>query len=112
MGWTFMHREPDDSDMDFFSRELRPLIVRGLYNHKAAKVTYLAVEISEGDRAGKIFGLVALWDTAAGHYNFGVKYIEEGSGPYARTCPTSILDMLSPVEEVYPLGSYGHIQRV
>ena len=32
------------------------------------------------------------------YYNFGYKYMDESYGPVAADCPTSILDLLSPIE--------------
>jgi len=107
MGWTFTHRGSEVSDMEFYANRLRPHVIRELYNHRAMNAIYMAVECADGDDKGKIFGLVALWKTEAGRLNYGFKMLEEGNGPVASTCPLHILTMLSPVDELYPPGSFG-----
>lgn len=51
----------------------------------------------------KVYGVVCLIrHVPKDHYNFGYKDMDESCGPNVSECPERILDLLSPVEDLYP----------
>ncbi len=107
MGWDFTNRDATMNDMDFFNAELAPHTVLAAFNHRDEQAVYLAVRLAGEDGGGHVLGLVTLYEWANGRCNYGYKLIEEGCGPVAASCPPAILDLLSPVETLYPTAGCG-----
>lgn len=106
MGWTGVHRNPDEDDKTFFAHELGPgFVVEDAARSRSEEAVYLAVRYATGAWEGKTVGMVASYSESPSRFRYRV--IEEGLGPVARSCPPRILDRLSPVEELYPKGSFG-----
>jgi len=106
MGWMFVHKERNESVLDFFKRELE-------YENENTKLTilkksgkYYAVEVIHKSKLGQyeyddkvVVGMVILTKNCPSDYhNFGYKVIEETCGPVERKCPESILKLLTPTK--------------
>jgi hypothetical protein len=121
MGWTSYYRAPGQTDLDHFRNELigttdpagaanadgvrHALIAGASYRN----VFYGAVQISHPDGSSYVTAVVCLmkrfpsrkpaWSNDA---NFCYKSMDEGAGPCETQCPQRILDLLSPIEQIYP----------
>lgn len=97
MGWVFTHRDRGISTADFLAQDLG----RGVEIVASAchfNVAYLALATGRG-----VMGAVVLtqW-VPKDHHNFGMKWIDESMGPGMYGCPQRILDLLDPVECLFP----------
>lgn len=106
MGWIELHRKPGEDDKAFFANELGPgFVVEDASRNRGEEAVYLAIRYASGEWEGKTVAMVALYSESPSRFRYTI--IEEGLGPFARSCPPHILDRLSPVEELYPEGSFG-----
>lgn len=97
MGWTYQHREKGIKERDFWQREFG----EGYEVVDVSKVSgtvYLAVKNGAGLTAAAV--VLTKW-VPNDYYNFGYKDQDESMGPYEAKAPDRILDLLSPVEELY-----------
>jgi hypothetical protein len=90
----------------FKSADPRVIQYRLLDCATVRSVFYAAVEITEPDKDRKfvtafVFMLKRVPKAADG-FNFGWKDLTESCGPYATDAPAKILDLLTPVEEIWP----------
>lgn len=97
MGWTFTHRERGLSTQDYLAESLIPdaKIVASASHWNAC---HLAIETAGGVHAAVV---LTRWARDDWH-NFGTKWIDESMGPNEITCPDWIIDLLSPVAQLYP----------
>lgn len=114
MGTTAMMREPGLSVHEQLMREIsfkdpsNPDAFRVL-DHALVKRSqyYAAAEHLNGPKAGKVFAIMAIIGYG-GHgdgMNFSYKAMTDAEGPSDDECPARILDLLSPVEDLYSPGS-------
>ncbi|WP_217925024.1 DUF6927 domain-containing protein [Miltoncostaea oceani] len=96
MGWTFHHRERGQSAEDYIAE-----LYDGAYGVVVDSVTYLDRSFIALRTKDGIAGEVLLTRWCRGHHNFGYKAISESSGPAEDTCPARILDLLSPIDQLY-----------
>jgi hypothetical protein len=69
---------------------------------------YAAVKLgsNHGERAGLITALIIMTsNNKKEHYNFGYKDMTEGCGPHFYKCPKRIINLLSPVDDLYDADS-------
>lgn len=102
MGWMFAHRERGTRTEGYLAQDLGEgiAIVASACHLSAA---YLAVQTDRG-----VAGVVVLTRWVRDHdHNFGTKWSDETCGPYQVDCPARLLDLLSPVEDLYPNLSFG-----
>jgi len=101
MGWSFEHRDKGTSNLDYF-REGWSEGYELLDGATVGGTFYGALRRPDG----KVEAVVNLTRWVPNDYfNFGYKSMTESWGPGESRCPQRILDMLSPVEELYPEGS-------
>jgi hypothetical protein len=91
MGWSTYHRPAGQSDREHFQQELNA--GSEILASTTIKNTFYAA-VRKGD---EVFALVILIQRTRGEYNFGAKWMDETVGPNEANCPTSILDMLTPL---------------
>jgi hypothetical protein len=104
MGWTFTHKDKGVPIKEFFDKEfadkdgVSPIVACAVIE----KVAYLAYRSKDS----LIYGLVCALQYAPKDYNFnfGYKDMSEEMGPRFNKCPAQILDLLSPVEELFGDG--------
>lgn len=106
MGWSYGPRHKGESHKDYFSK---------LFDHPNGKVldaaggfneVYIAFQAPEG-----VIGIAVQvqWvPTDAWGHNFGYKAAEESMGPPIQNCPQRILELLSPLDQLYTPGSDSH----
>jgi hypothetical protein len=97
MGWTWTHREPGVSHLDWFRREFG-----GEHPERLVAMTSVGTVCygAWADEDGTVHGLVVLTGRAPNdYYNFGYKDMTETMGPNEARCPESILKLLSPLPE-------------
>ena len=105
MGWSWQYRPRGQSHAEFFGEGL----VEGAkllktYQHER-KVVFAVMEYTPAWRAEKGLGPIRIMEVflirwANSYYNFGYKPMSEFSGPGVVGCPNSMLDMLSPIEDI------------
>lgn len=96
MGWLFSHRDRGISTEDYLAQSLSA-DAKIVASSSHLNVSYLAVETAAGISAVVV---LTQWDSRDWH-NFGTKWIDESMGPVQANCPARILDLLSPVSELY-----------
>lgn len=96
MGWLFSHRDRGISTEDYLAQSLGT-DGKIVASSSHLNVSYLAVETAAGISAVVV---LTQWDPRGWH-NFGTKWIDESMGPVQARCPARILDLLSPVSELY-----------
>jgi len=100
MGWTFLHRAKGLRTEDIFRQDFGEGVLR--FRLVGRSEAYMAYRTGKGP----VIGLVCLTQyRSRDRCNFGYKDMDESMGPYYYNCPKEILEMLSPLEEVYALGS-------
>ncbi|MCS3801092.1 hypothetical protein [Niastella sp. OAS944] len=110
MGWTTFNFK--GSRTDFIKEHLSydPDWATLVDHAVVGTVIYAAVRLGKkhGPVQGKVTCLIYLTsiDNKA-HNNFGYKDMSEEVGPYECNCPMRILNLLSPVEEIFSEGSNG-----
>lgn len=103
MGWTGTHKQPGQTMLDFFCKELNydGETTKGrVYACKTYKrsVSYLAYEITGKEKETReVFGIVCLLRFSTGYYNITYKDMPESTGPFYYDCPKSILSLLTPL---------------
>lgn len=101
MGWLFTQKHKGVSVKDFFVEHFAPLEIVEC-KVKNMKTAYLAVRFTDGPKKGKVIGVVCLLEYKKNDWcNFGYKDMEEGMGPNEVECPKSVLEKLSPLDEIY-----------
>lgn len=109
MGWTTMQFH--GTRAQFVERELNrdPAWGRVLNFAVVGTVIYIAFELGEkhGEGKGNVIALIYLTKKYRDHYNFGYKDMEETCGPNETKCPKRILDLLTPLDELYKEESCG-----
>lgn len=108
MGATGLYRPKGISHKDFFQQQWDPEGKRQRVLAAAASgsVVYCAVEQIE---TGHVFPVaVQTWRHPRAEQNFTYKEATESQGPNEIQCPQKILDMLSPLDEMYEPGSNAH----
>ena len=111
MGWTSYNATYYDrkGKVDRVA-EVRSMLTengeRGIWNplkiSAVGSTVYAAVERIRPDGDRYVFGAVFLTHTDMGEYfNFSYKDMDETCGPCERECPVSILNLLTPTENVY-----------
>ena len=114
MGWTYTHRDKGTTDKDFFLNDFDA----GTKFHAwgtVGGVFYAAVETPR--EPGKVWALVALTNWAPRDYcNFGYKDMSEDSGPCDHRAPLSVLNALTPTDDLFALEwrdrvAHHHEQR-
>ena len=96
MGWTFTHKEPTETTLDFFKREFSGTEILDCATYGWSEA-YLACKSRE-----RVFAIVCkLQRKPQEEYNFGYKDINEEMGPYYFNCPERILRLLSPTKNEY-----------
>ena len=104
MGWDFQHRGKGEKTIDLLIGFLGDGRNggRGLVDCRSVGTTFYVAYRTSKDL---ILGVVALTKTRPNdRYNWGVKFIFEGSGPWDAACPAKILAMLSPIEDLLAAG--------
>lgn len=103
MGWTFTHREKGISNKEWFAREYDGDrgyevldVASGSLNRNHV---YIALKLPDG----KVLAVACLtrW-VPKDEYNYGWKDMSEDMGPNICDCPQRIIDLLSPIEELFP----------
>jgi len=102
MGWTFTHREKGISNKDWFAREYDGHdyevldVASGSLNRNNV---YIALRLP----SGKVLAVPCLtrW-RPNDEFNFGWKDMSEDMGPNICDCPQRIMDLLSPIDELFP----------
>lgn len=98
MGWSFEHRDKGMTNVAFFADKMgdRYEIVDGA---TVAGTFYAATRNRE---TGLVDCFVALTRWVPNDwFNFGYKDMSESMGPSEARCPARILDLLSPIEDLY-----------
>jgi hypothetical protein len=106
MGWTYFHRPSGQTMENTFRKEFDFSNEYGSCEVVAcsSKLTtsYLAIRRTYPDGKSYVFGMVCLINHCPkSYYNFGYKDISEEMGPCQTECPGQILNLLSPLEEIY-----------
>lgn len=106
MGWTYTSRGRGTTHDAWFKQELSDASKtedgHGLLKVMGGGPGQRAVYGAYRTREGKVIAVVCLIDWRIhDYYNFGYKDMEESMGPCEHDCPRAILEMLSPVSEVY-----------
>jgi hypothetical protein len=104
MGWTYQYRPKGIKERDFWQREFGDSF-EIVDLSKVGTTVYIAAKKLKGEGAGLIGAAVMLtqWVPKA-EYNFGYKDQDESMGPFEAKAPDRILDLLSPVEDLYQGG--------
>ena len=100
MGWTFMERPKGYSEKEWPKKELMmgDPVGRILDVAKVGNTDYVAFRTTEG----KVTALIILTQWAPNDlYNWGYKDMDEAMGPFEYKAPRRILELLSPLEELY-----------
>jgi hypothetical protein len=102
MGWTSFKfsgtiREFVEQE---FNRE--PAHGKVLKFSQVGSTIYIAYQLARGERAGKVTAFIILTSRKNGEICY--KDEDETVGSYERKCPKSILNLLTPLEELYPDG--------
>ena len=106
MGWTYTHKDSDQSVKDFMAKQ---------FNYekdgRSGKILdcaivkfrtyYAAYEVKAADKPTEVIGLVCLLGYAKDYYNFGYKDMTEDMGPCESECPDRILNLLTPTTSEY-----------
>jgi hypothetical protein len=104
MGWITTYRAPGKSNRDFFEQEVLGENYAILDCATIDRTFYAAVKHPEG----YVFGLVVLIYLAPrAEFNFGWKDIDESMGPAEDHCPQRVLDLLTPIDTLYPWDRHG-----
>lgn len=110
MGWTSMHHSGNIHD--FIAEEFSDSDYGEVVDHsKIGRVLYIAFRLGprSGKLAGKITALIFLISTNKRKYhNFSYKAMDETVGPVEAKCPIRILNLLSPLEELYDPESWSY----
>ncbi len=114
MGSTGCYREPGQTDIEFFTRELigddggelLAGVTMPLGDFDWSHVFYAAWKLGprHGDEAGDVVALVVMLKRiprSSDGCNFYYKAITEQMGPADDTCPERILKLLTPTENEY-----------
>ena len=102
MGWTYTTRPAGIRDIDFFAHIFNPLQIIALSKNSNEHAIYMAIRIPFGKYEGKITAVVMLYDIARRkECGYGYKELPEEFEPFFYSCPIQILNMLSPVEELF-----------
>jgi len=99
MGWTYSHRERGISHKEWFSQEFSGAeLVDIASGYENPTNLYAALKTKDGKTVA-----VALLTRRApnSHFNYGYKDMDEGMGPNIHDCPERILDLLSPLEDLF-----------
>lgn len=107
MGWTWLavekgkSKEFMDKNMTSETEATKWEVVRSAF--VGFREYYAAVRITKKDEnKSYVLGVVCLVQYAPKEiYNFGYKDMEESCGPNVARCPKTILELLSPLEEIY-----------
>jgi hypothetical protein len=103
MGWTYTNRAKGEKNSDFFGKDFWS---DGYEVLDTAQVGFRTVYQAVRRRSdSKVFAAVHLVNWVRDvRFNFGYKSMDESMGPGEATAPERILDLLSPVAELYPDG--------
>lgn len=105
MGTTFEHRAPGVDTDDFFNGVINQGWGTVIAAAATLRVAYLAVQTKDGV-AGAACPIH--WCPRDEMCNFGYKIVSEDMGPGDARCPARILDLLSPLEDLYCGHSLEH----
>lgn len=98
MGWSYEHRDKGTSNFDWFKQDWSPGYEL-LDGATVGGTFYGALRRPDG----LVTAVVILTRWAPNdHFNFGTKSMTESWGPVEDRCPQRILDLLSPVEDLFP----------
>ena len=112
MGTYFFHRPRGQSIADTLRSELEWSSEYGSSEVLAvsAKLTtaYLAIRRTIPDGSSYVYGMVChIHHRMSDYYNFGYKPVSEDMGPYQTECPKKILELLSPLEDIFQPDENG-----
>ncbi len=105
MGWTFTHREKGTSNKDWFANQFEGNgfeildVASGSMNRNNV---YIAMRLPDGNVTA--VACLTRW-VPKEHFNYGWKDMSEEMGPHITDCPRRIMDLLSPVDDLFPVGS-------
>lgn len=100
MGWTFTDREKGVKNSDFFGDDFWS---DGYEVLDTAQVGFRTIYQAVRRPDGLVFAAVHLVKWVRDYpFNFGYKNMSESMGPGESAAPARILDLLSPVGELYP----------
>lgn len=100
MGWTFVHRPKGIKERDYWQREFG----EGWEVLDASKVRGTVYLAAKNHQTGLTSAAVILTQWVRDEYNFGYKDMDEAMGPCEAQAPERILNLLSPIEELYGDG--------
>lgn len=107
MGWLYTHKPSDVSAVDFLKSRFDSESDTAKYEVLSGKVINLKTAYLAIRRTNKVTGksvvyaeVVLLGYSKKDYNNFGYKDMSEFSGPYYYDCPQSILDLLSPADDL------------
>lgn len=112
MGWTYCERPDGQTIKEFFARRFgwdSPTTTQRLVGCSvvALRTAYLAIRQTDKTTGVSLINAVVCQLDYAPHdrFNQGFKDVEESMGPIEDACPRKILDLLSPVEDLYEGGN-------
>jgi len=107
MGWTYTHKDSEQSVREFFEKEFNyqrddgtfgKILDCAVVNMRTAYIAYQTK--TNQDLEAKVIAIVCLLDYSPRDYhNFGYKDMDESMGPCEDHCPERILRMLSPLPD-------------
>lgn len=97
MGWTTMHRYEPVKEL--FTKQIEWGKRYKVIDCKIVHMTELYAAILD-TQTNQVMGEVWLLRYYKSGYNFGYKAMSESCGPYYFNCPKSVLDKLTPTEDI------------
>ena len=109
MGWLYMHRSKGQTDKEFFEDRWGKGNYKILETGRHRGTIYMAVEV---EPEGYTIGMAVLYKQVPSdpHHNFGYKTVDEFCGPVSSSCPTKILKMLTPLDEIQKVAKLSDNQ--
>jgi hypothetical protein len=115
MGSTSCHRPKGITHKDFFQQSYGDKLTILEASQARGGAVYMAVRHeTDGNthKAGDVFAVVVLtgWSPKS-YYNFWFKDMDETMGPNESECPRKILDLLSPLDDLYGPPFIGPLKQ-
>lgn len=112
MGSTSCHRAKGQTHKEWFQQSYGDKLTILEASQARGGAVYMAVRHETGERAGQVFAVVVLtgWSPRS-YYNFWYKDMDESMGPCEDSCPRKILDLLSPLDELYGPPFIGPLKQ-